>query len=513
MQQTVNNNLTIYQLLKSATKEEPNKEAIFDLNKRWTFEQLLADVDHLANILNKKGIQKGDRIASSLPNWYETALLIFATAKIGAILVPFNPLYQVDEATHILKDSQPKMFFTTDLLGKDSLDILFQYTSELIVVQGEVTGYETFSSLADEEAPTVQEIEIDVMNDTYCILYTSGTTGAPKGVMIPHRSLVQSGLTIAEELYCNKYDVYITAAPLFHIFGMACNLFSAVARCSKTVLIERYSPELMLETIEQEKVTIHQGVPTMFLKELEVEDFKKYDVSSLRAGIVGAAPITPDQMRKIRTKLGMNLCQSYGTTETGSVTMTPYDDREDNIVTTLGKPIPGVKIKIVDKNRSPLPVNEVGEIAIHSFGTMKGYYNLSEETNEVIDGDGWFYTGDLGRLDKEGNLCFSGREKELIIRGGFNIYPQEIEEILLKIPEITDSAVIGLPDDILGERVCAVVKTQNQNITKEGILEYVAQHVSVYKVPQEVVFVDDFPMTPSGKIQKNILKKEIIANI
>lgn len=511
--QTIISNLTVYQLLKSASDHEPEREAIYDLISRRTFGELLNDVDHLANVLYNSGVRKGDRVAIGLPNWYETVLLIFATAKIGAILVPFNPLYQTDEVTYILKDSQPKVLFMTDRLGKKALDILAQYTQELVIVRGEMTEYDSFVNYIKKNVQATNEIMIDVNEDVYCILYTSGTTGDPKGVMITHRSVVQSGLTISQELHCNNEDAYIIAAPLFHVFGMACNLFSATARCSRIVLIERYNPRHMLEVIEKEKVTIQQGVPTMFLKELELDEFDDFDVSSLRAGIVGAAPITPEQMKEIRSCLGMNLCQSYGITETGSVTMTPYNDSEEKIISTLGKPISGVKIKIVDKNRKKLPVNEVGEIAIHSFGTMKGYYNMPDETKQVIDHDGWFYTGDLGRLDENGYLYFTGREKELIIRGGYNIYPQEIEEVLLKNSAIIDAAVIGIPDDILGEQVCAVVQLRNQDLSKEDIIDYVAKYVSTYKVPQEVVLVEEFPITPSGKIRKNILKQQVMTNV
>ena len=244
------------------------------------------------------------------------------------------------------------------------------------------------------------EASIDADEDVYCILYTSGTTGTPKGVMLTHRSVVQSGQTIANELYCTSEDVFIISAPLFHIFGMACNLLSAVAVGARMVLKEKFHPREMLELIEQERVTIHQGVPTMFLKELAVEDFDRFDLSSLRTGMVGAAPIPANKVKEIRDRFGINLCQSFGSTETASVTMTPYHDSEEKITTTLGKAIPGVKLKIVDQDRNELPVGEIGEIAIQSFGNMKGYYRMSEETSRVLDEEGWFYTGDWGNWMK-----------------------------------------------------------------------------------------------------------------
>lgn len=507
------NKLTVYKLLKRATDTDGEKEALNDLLSRKTYFELIEDVDHLANLLYQAGVRKDDRIAVSLPNWYETVKLFFATAKLGAILVPFNPLYTEEEVSHILKDSRPKLLFITEELGQSSLDALAKYVAKIIIVRGSVDGYENFASFIEANAPLIEEAVIDVADDVYCILYTSGTTGSPKGVMITHQSVVQSGVTISKELNCVKNDVYIIAAPLFHVFGMACNLFSAVTTSSRMILIEKYSPSLMLEVIEREKVTIQQGVPTMFLKELELENFSEYDVTSLRAGIVGAAPITSKQMIEIRNKLGMNLCQSYGITETGSVTMTPYNDREEKITSTLGKPISGVKIRIVDENRRELPNNEVGEIAIHSFGTMKGYYNMPEETEKVIDKDGWFYTEDLGQIDEEGYLHFVGREKELIIRGGYNIYPQEIEEFLLQHPSILDVAVVGLPDEILGEKICAVIQLRDEELTKENVIEYLDKRISRYKIPQEVLFVEEFPMTSSGKIKKNELKQGIMTMI
>ena len=273
--------------------------------------------------------------------------------------------------------------------------------------------------------------------------------------MITHRSIVQCAITIANEMNCSEKDTFIVPAPLFHIFGITCNLMASIVSGARIVLMERFHPEKVLKLIEQERVTVHLGVPTMFLKELEVEDFEKYNISSLRVGMTGASPITPYQMKMIREKLNFNLCQSFGITEAGTVTFTSSKSDERTILETLGKPIPGVELKIVDENRQTLPKGKVGEIAIKSFANMKGYYNLPEQTKAVMDNEGFYYTGDLGKLDSEGNLIFVGRKKEMIIRGGYNIYPQEIEGVLMKHPKISNAAIIGLPDEVLGEFVCA----------------------------------------------------------
>lgn len=262
----------------------------------------------------------------------------------------------------------------------------------------------------NEEITETAEAEIDVNNDIFCILYTSGTTGVPKGVMIPHRSVVQSANVMGEELYWSENDVLILPSPLFHIFGMAVNLFCAIFAGTRIVLLEKFNPQEILQLIEQEKVTILNGVPTMFIKLLEA-DIARYDISSLRTGVVGASPIPASKVKEIRDRLGINLCQSFGITETVSVTLTPYDDCEKNITETLGKPLPGVVLRIVDEGRQTLPSGETGEIAIQSFGTMKGYYKLPEQTSAVIDHMGWYFSGDLGILDDQGNLKFIGRKK------------------------------------------------------------------------------------------------------
>lgn len=505
------NLLSVYRLLKEAESRFGEHEAIYDLTQRVSYSQLLKDAELIAASLESMGLKKGDRIAVALPNWYETAAIFFAVAKLGAILVPFNPIYQSQEIKHILDNSTPDALFITEKFNQAVLTELEQPINWVISVRFEQEGLLNFPELLKGSANGV-EASIDADEDVYCILYTSGTTGTPKGVMLTHRSVVQSGQTIANELYCTSEDVFIISAPLFHIFGMACNLLSAVAVGARMVLKEKFHPREMLELIEQERVTIHQGVPTMFLKELAVEDFDRFDLSSLRTGMVGAAPIPANKVKEIRDRFGINLCQSFGSTETASVTMTPYHDSEEKITTTLGKAIPGVKLKIVDQDRNELPVGEIGEIAIQSFGNMKGYYRMPEETSRVLDEEGWFYTGDLGKLDEEGYLYFVGRTKELIIRGGFNIYPQEIEALLSKHPAVNIPAVIGLPDELLGEIACAVIQLKNGiTCSEEELKDYLKERLVAYKIPEKFVFTNEFPITASGKIQKMKLREQILA--
>ena len=508
------NQMTVYGLLKRTTENFGAKEAIYDLKHRYSYSNIEKDVDILASCLKKKGVKKGERIAVVLPNWYETAVIFFAVAKIGAILVPFNPKYKKLEVEFILKNSEPRILFASEefeeSIGFKEATIL---VPEIITVKCKLDGFLSYEELLSPIDNTAEE-DIDTKNDIFCILYTSGTTGTPKGVMITHRSVVQSANTMKRGLQCTEKDVFVISSPFFHIFGMAINLFCAITSGARMVLQEKFHPEQMLQLIEQEKITINQGVPTMFIKVLEAENFDRYDISSLRAGIVGASSISAEKMKEIRERLGINLCQSYGVTETVSVTLTPFDDDEFRICKTVGKPIPGVELKIVNDQREKLPNGTVGEIAIKGFGIMKGYYKLPEQTAKVLDHEGWFYTGDLGILDEKGYLTIVGRKKELIIRGGFNIYPQEIEGVLLRHFKIAEAAVIGLPDGTLGEIVCAVIRLkEGVSSTEEEIKGFLKEQLAIYKLPGKVIFTNDFPVTASGKIQKLKLRDQVAGEL
>jgi fatty-acyl-CoA synthase/long-chain acyl-CoA synthetase len=509
------NLLSVYELLEHVVSAYGKKEAIYDLRQRKTYQQLKDDADLFAAALKKLGIRKADHVAVSLPNWYETVVIYFAVAKVGAVVIPFNPKYKSHEVEYILKNSSPKL-----LIATEEFEHNFGFNEALHMVQKAVTvrfqhaTLHSYEELVSQKEHETEMANIDVNYDLFCLLYTSGTTGTPKGVMITHRSVVQSAQTIRRGLLCTKADVFIISAPLFHIFGMAINMLCAAAAGARMILLERFHPRETLELIEKEKVTIQQGVPTMFIKELEVEDFDRYDLSSLRTGLVGAAPIPAKKVKEIRNRMGINLCQSFGITETVSVTMTPFGDTEQNLTETLGKAIPGVSLKIVDENRAVLPLGEVGEIAIKSFGIMKGYYRMPEQTQQVLDDEGWFYSGDMGTLDQDGYLRFVGRKKEMIIRGGLNIYPQEIEAVLMKHPKVMESAVVGLPDDILGEVVYAVLRLKSGNVSsEEEIKSYLKEKMAIYKIPTKILFTDEFPVTASGKIQKLKLRDQVASKI
>src|SRR5690625_3838876 len=348
--------LSVSQLLEKQAETYGEKELIYDLKKRFTYREFVENVNNITAGLLKLGIQKGDKIGVCLPNWHETAMIFFASAKIGAVVVPFNPMYRSQEIEYILKNSEPKILFIADTFVENiGLHLAVSYVQDIISVRFEHEDLLSWKELIKNDPVDELNIPIQVEEDLFCVLYTSGTTGSPKGVMTTHKSIVHCANVIADEMRCTEEDVFIIPAPLFHIFGITCNLMTTIATGGRMVLMEKFHPKEILQLIEQEKVSVHQGVPTMFLKELEQEDFSQYDLSSLRTGMVGAAPITADQMKKIRDEMGFNLCQSFGITEAGTVTLTGYDDKERTILNTLGRPIEGVRLKIVDKIRKSLP--------------------------------------------------------------------------------------------------------------------------------------------------------------
>lgn len=504
--------LTLPQMLEKASRLQPDREAVYDRTRRITYRQLLQESDQLASALAKRGIQKGDRVAVVLPNWHETVTIYFAVAKIGAILVPFNPKYRLHEVQHIIQDSKPSLIFISEEFEQHlGIGIIVPWIHDIISVRFQKEGTTPYSELMQTgESSSPPTIELDPTYDDLCILYTSGTTGLPKGVVLTHRNLTQGSAIVASLLKCTPDDVFIINLPLFHVFGMGSCLMAAVHGQAKILLQDKYSPKETLKLIQEEKVTIRNAVPAMFNLELNQPDFDSYDLSSLRGGLIGGAPVPVETLRGIRSRMKMEVSGGYGLTEVGTVAQTNYPDEEKNILETIGKVLPETAVKIVDDQRRPLPFGEVGEIVCKGFGVVKGYYNAPELTRQAFDEEGWFYTGDLGTLDEEGYIRFVSRKKELIIRGGYNVYPQEIEGILYENPKVLEAAVIGLPDEVMGEVVCAVVKLKpGVECSDEEIKQFLQAQLAPYKIPSHVMFVDEFPVTASGKIQKLKLKSEI----
>ncbi len=497
----------------------PEKEAIFDEKNRLSYREIHSEAIHLASGLVRLGIQKGDRIAVCLPNWNEFMTIFMAIAKVGAILIPLNTQYRLKEMRYILNNSGAKAIFCTSISEKvDLLQQLMEAKPSLPDLEHMISVRLRHPSLLinyDDLLETGRgmsqspEVNIDG-SDIGAILYTSGTTGEPKGVMLAHENLVKVATTAANKMRCTSDDVFLIPMPLFHIMGLMFMLRSIICQ-GRLVLMEKYKAEKALELIQDEGVTIHPGVPTMFILELNSANFAQYNLASLRTGEIAAAPCPVEIVRRIKSEMGCNIIVAYGMTETSAnLTMTDFTDEDWLMAETVGTALPGAEIKIVNDDRVPVARGEVGELACRSIGLMKGYYRMEEETYRSTDGDGWFYSGDLATMDEAGYVRIVGRKKEMIIRGGYNIYPREVEEIFYQHPGVLEVAVIGLPDTVLGEISCAVIRLKQADaITEQELRDFASEKLAGYKVPTKIVFRDKMPMTSSGKILKRELSELI----
>ena len=493
--------------------------------RRLTYAQVDARAAALARALRELGVERGDRVAIDLPNWPEFVISLFAAAKIGAVIVPFNPRYTVPELQYMLRHSEATVVISAeDFGGTDYLQLFEGFLSSLPDLQYLVTVGEEdlwyddriyqFEDLVSSGAQgTLEPIEIDPAEDTFAILYTSGTMGKPKGVSLTHGNLVSVAAETADAIGMNADDVVFGVTTVFHVFGFGPGIIGTAMAGASLVLQEQFLPDEALHLIEQHRVTVHFGVPTVFVTEMRELDVISADVSSLRAGIVAGAPIGDELVQRIRETLCPNLYVAYSLTETSSTVATtrPGDARE-KLIFTVGKPLPGVELRVLDLDGSVLPEESLGEIAVRGPGVMKGYYRQPGETAQSFDDDGFFLTGDLGMIDEEGYLHIVGRRKELIIRGGFNVYPREVEDRLHAHPAVSDVAVVGLPHEVLGEVVCAcIVPVEGAIITGEEIKEWCRSTLADYKVPDLVRFFDAFPLTGTGKVRRVELARMVSA--
>jgi len=514
--------MSLSELLETAVASVPTNEVIYDGNRRMTYHDLDVESDALAASLSQMGINKGDRIAVSLPNWHEFIVIAFAIAKIGAILIPFNTRFKSEEAEYILTHSEVKaIFFTREFDHVNHyekyLDLIKTIHSleYLIGVRFEAENVYYYHKLIEMgKTKSFSPVEINHKEDLYAILYTSGTTSKSKGAMLTHKNLVHTAVIGGEWMRCNAEDVFLLPTPIFHVMGLMFVL-RTISSKARMVLMETFRPEKALSLIEQERVTIHPGVPTMFILELNHPHFHMYDLSSLRTGEMGGAPAPIEIIHRIREEMGCNILVGYGMTETSpTLSLTGFDDDDTIRYETVGRALPGVEVKVVDDNRHDVGMNKVGELICRSFGLMKGYYKDPERTDQSMDEHGWFYTGDLATIDEHGYIRIVGRKKDMIIRGGYNIYPREIEEYFYTHPAVMDVAIVGLPDTVLGEISCACISLREKmSATEEEIRNFIKGKVADYKVPDWVVFVENFPMTPSGKIRKIDLQNQLKTQI
>ncbi|MCY8995215.1 AMP-binding protein [Bacillus inaquosorum] len=533
---------TIGRLLEQIAETYPDQEAVVypDRNIRYTYAQFNSLCRQTAKGLMRMGIGKGDHVAiwaSNIPEWLAVQ---FATAKIGAVLVTVNTNYQAHELDYLLKQSDAAALIVMDSYrGTSYTDIVNSLIPESQEAKPGQLNSERYPFLKtliyigekrlpgmyhwdDTEilAKTVTDAELEArMNslekdDVINMQYTSGTTGFPKGVMLTHFNVINNAANIAECMALTSQDRMCIPVPFFHCFGCVLGVLACVSVGAAMIPVQEFDPVTVLKTVEKEKCTALHGVPTMFIAELHHPDFEAYDLSTLRTGIMAGSPCPSEVMKAVIEKMGMkDITIAYGQTEASPViTQTRANDSFIRRVETTGRALPHTEVKIVEPGTCQEVQRGVqGELCTRGYHVMKGYYKDEEATRKAINPDGWLFTGDLAVMDEDGYCRITGRLKDMLIRGGENIYPREIEEFLYRHPAILDVQVVGVPDAKFGEEAAAWIKLKDgKSVSPEELKAYCKGKIARHKIPRYVIFTDDYPMTASGKIQKYKLREKTI---
>ena len=447
----------------------------------------------VAGWLHEQSVRPGDRVGIMLPNVPAFPVLYYGALRAGATVVPMNPLLRAREVKHYLGDSGAALVFAWEIAAEEAAAGASEVGSRAVTV-----GAHTLEQVASW--PARPEVCARDDHDTAVILYTSGTTGTPKGAQLTHGNMRANASVSAFELFAvGSDDVIMGCLPLFHSFGQTCGLNTAVLAGATLTLVPRFDAVAALKVIERDRATVFEGVPTMYVAMLQAGS-DVADTTSLRLCVSGGAALPAEVLNGFANTFGTKILEGYGLSETSPVASFNLADRSKP--GSIGLPIQGVEMRVVDELGSDVPVGEVGEIAIRGHNVMKGYWNRPEATEEAIK-DGWFRTGDMARQDEDGFFFIVDRKKDLIIRGGFNIYPREIEEVLYEHPDVVEAAVIGVPHPTHGEEVAAAVAIRNgAETTPQQLREYVKERVAAYKYPRHVWLVPELPMGSTGKVKK-----------
>lgn len=537
--------LTVGDLLEKQVELYPEHEAVVypELNLRKTYTEFNEIVNQTAKGFISIGIKKGDHIAIWSDNKFEWLVTQFASAKIGAVLVTVNTNYQSSELEYLLRQSDSMtLIMAEEYKGTSYIDVLnnvcplinqsekgninsskLPHLKNVVIISDETFECAYNWKEVVDRGDTVDDKQLETMktslhyDEVINMQYTSGTTGFPKGVMLSHYNIVNNANQIGNRMNLTKNDRLCIPVPFFHTFGCVLGILTAVAKGTTMVIVEQFNAEKVLEAVSKEKCTALHGVPTMFIAELNHPRFDEFDLSHLRTGIMAGSTCPIEVMRDVMNKMGadeITIC--YGLTESSPViTQTKVDDPIELKVSTVGQMHPNVEAKIIDpETKKEVGPNEPGELITRGYHVMKGYYKNEEATNETIDKDGWLYTGDIATVDENGYFTITGRSKDVVIRGGENIYPREVEEFLYKHPAVLDVQVVGVPDEKYGEEVMAcIILKENKQATKEEIKEFCEGQISRHKIPKHIMFMDEYPMTASGKIQKYKLREMAEENL
>jgi len=501
-------------------------------NVRWSWGELGRRVDDLAAGLLSLGLERGDRVGIWAPNRSEWTLAQFATAKAGLILVNVNPAYRRSELEYAMNKVACKALILAPALKTSNY---LEITDDLVKAK-KLPHLEHIVRLGAEKTPGMLNFD-DVataggnaermkladlgaklqFDDAINIQFTSGTTGHPKGATLSHHNILNNGYFVAEGLKLTPADRLCIPVPLYHCFGMVMGNLGCLTHGATMVYpAEAFDPLATLQAVAEERCTALYGVPTMFIAQLDHPEFAKFDLKSLRTGIMAGSPCPIEVMKKVQSQMNMSeVTIAYGMTETSPVsTQCATDDPVERRVSTVGQVLPHIEIKIVDPEGKAVARGETGEFCTRGYSVMKGYWNDVEKTRDAIDEAGWMRTGDLATMDEEGYVNIVGRLKDMVIRGGENVYPREIEEFLYSHPKIQDVQVIGVPDPRYGEEICAWIKLKSgQSATAEEIREFCKGQIAHYKIPRYIEFVPEFPMTITGKIQKFVMREQTIEKL
>ena len=543
---------TIPEFFLSIVNQFPEQEAVVSLpqQRRLTYKDFSNATDELARGLLGLGFKRGDRIGIWSTNNIEWLLVQMATARIGAILVNINPAYRPKELAYALERSEVQgLFVIPRFRSSDYVGMLqelipelqgnnTEFTSKALPNLHRIVVYNPDDPLHTETpaagftswqevihaAETISQQELDEQtlkldrDDVINIQYTSGTTGFPKAVMLTHHNILNNAWFSAQAMHFTEKDRLVVPVPFYHCFGMVlANLLCFSVGACLVISSEHFDAEKVLQAVAEEKCTAIHGVPTMFIAQLEHKKFSQFDLSSLRTGIMAGAPCPPELMKRVIKDMHCNeILIGYGETEASPLThLTTRDDSFERRINTVGHNLPHQEVKIINTDTgATVPLGEIGEICFRGYHIMRGYYGQAEKTAETVDESGWLFSGDLGTMDEYGYVQITGRRKEMIIRGGENIYPREIEDFIFTHPKVAEVAVFGIPDKFYGEQVAAWIELHSgESATEDEIREFCKEEIAHFKIPKYIRFVETFPMTVTGKVQKFKMREEMIKDL
>lgn len=536
---------TIGQCFDRIVERYPEQEALVvrHQNIRWSFREYQNQINRLATGLLNIGVKPGDRVGIWSPNRVEWCLTQFATAKIGAIMVCINPAYRLYELEYALNNVQCNVMICAEHFKTSHyLNMLNDLAPELahcapgqlkadklphlhtIIRMGEgispgMFNFEQVCKLGNESDYTrLQALRSHLKaSDAVNIQFTSGTTGSPKGATLTHANILNNGYQVGQGMHLTQQDRLCIPVPLYHCFGMVMGNLACLTHGATAVFAsEAFEPAAVLETVQAERCTALHGVPTMFIAELDLPDFQHYDLSSLRTGIMAGSPCPAEVMRKVISSMHMqDVTIMYGQTETSPVNhMTAIDAPLDKRCETVGKVGPHQEVKIINPEGQIVPLGEKGELCCRGYSVMQRYWDDPDKTASTIDAEQWLHSGDLAVMDQEGYVQIVGRIKDMIIRGGENVYPREVEEFLYTHPDIQDVQVFGIPDAKYGEQVCAWIKRRSgSSVSEQDIKSFCQDQITHFKIPRHIHFVEDYPMTVTGKVQKFKMREAMLESL